>query len=140
VHSTDTAEPNCAGSPGDLILAVAVFEPRVRLILELLPHQPGFKILLVSEVDFVVSFIHLECAPFDCIVNMLIPITINNGACFRLFSTFLAKIHAGSRTSYTVNNGTIAVPASALLGHFGVVLVSSPVGGTGLNRVIPRSN
>jgi alpha-glucosidase len=41
-----------------------------------------------------------------------------------------------SGTSYTVTDGTIAVPADALLGHFGVVLVATPAGGTGLNRVV----
>ncbi len=37
--------------------------------------------------------------------------------------------------NYTVSNGVINVPASALLGHYGVVLVATPSGGTGLNSV-----
>jgi alpha-glucosidase len=36
-------------------------------------------------------------------------------------------------TAYTVVNGTISVPASALLGHYGVVLTAVPTAGTGLN-------
>ena len=35
-------------------------------------------------------------------------------------------------TNYSVANGMVTVPASALLGHYGLVLVATPAGGTGL--------
>ncbi|MBZ5497859.1 MAG: hypothetical protein LAP85_15755, partial [Acidobacteriia bacterium] len=48
---------------------------------------------------FVVSFVHLECAPFGCISYMLIPIITNNEAHSRVVSAFLAKNHTGLGTS-----------------------------------------
>jgi alpha-glucosidase len=36
-------------------------------------------------------------------------------------------------TTYKPSGGTISIPASALLGHFGVVLTAIPTGGTGRN-------
>jgi hypothetical protein len=38
------------------------------------------EILLVTEVDSVVSFIHLECAPYGCIGYLLFPIITNSDA------------------------------------------------------------
>jgi len=51
------------------------------------------------EVDFVVSFVHLECAPIDCGGYMQSPITINNDARSRLFHPFSLKNHAALRPS-----------------------------------------
>jgi hypothetical protein len=48
--------------------------------------------LLVSEVDFVVSFVHLECAPFGCVGYLQTPITTNNDAHSRLFHLFSQEI------------------------------------------------
>jgi hypothetical protein len=53
------------------------------------------KISLVSVQDFVVSFVHLECAPFGCSSNIQVPITINNDAHSRFVSPFLEKNYAG---------------------------------------------
>jgi hypothetical protein len=53
---------------------VEVFEHRIGLVLKLFSNQPHIDILLVTEVDSVVSFIHLECAPFGCIGYLQYPI------------------------------------------------------------------
>ena len=95
VHDPDTATTNGTRSFGNLVVSVGVFEHRRWLILELLPFQPRFKILLVSEVGFMVSFVHLECAPIDCTSYMQSPITTNNDARSGVVSPFLAKNHAG---------------------------------------------
>jgi len=50
-----------------------------------LSYQSAVEILLVTEVDFVVSFIHLKCAPFGCIGYLQVPIITNSDAHFRLF-------------------------------------------------------
>jgi hypothetical protein len=66
------ADPTVAdgtGSSRDLVMNVGVFEHGFRLILILLSHQSAFEILLVTEDDFVVSFIHLKCAPWGYISN-----------------------------------------------------------------------
>jgi hypothetical protein len=99
VHSPDTAAADGTRILGDLVVDVGVFEHGVGLIFELLPFQTGFKILLVSKVDFLVSFIHLECAPFDCSSNIQCPITINYDAHSRSVSPFLEKNQAGLRAS-----------------------------------------
>jgi hypothetical protein len=77
---------------------VRVFEHGIGLVRILLPFQSGIKILLVSEVDFVVSFVHLECAPFGCSGYMQYPIITNNEAHSRVVSHFLANNHAGLGT------------------------------------------
>ena len=50
--------------------------------------QPNFKISLVSEVDSVVSYIQLECAPYCLLWLLLIPIITNNEAHPRLIYAF----------------------------------------------------
>ena len=45
---------------------IASLENRLGLIFELFPLEPLGKFLLVTTQDFVVSFVHLECAPFGC--------------------------------------------------------------------------
>jgi hypothetical protein len=71
---------------------VRIFRDWVGLVWILLPFRSGLKILLVSEVDFVVSFVYLECPPFGCIGHLTIPIITNNDAHSRAVSPFLAKI------------------------------------------------
>jgi hypothetical protein len=88
VQRPDPAETDGPGPFGDLIVDVGVFEHGLGLVFKLLSHQSGFEILLVTEVGFVVSFIHLECAPFGCIMVLQIPIIPNNGAYSRVFYHF----------------------------------------------------
>lgn len=99
MRGRDTAAADRTGSVCDLILDVGVFEHVVELVLELLPCQTRLKMLLVSGIDFVVSFDRLKYAPLDCDSYMQVPITINNDAHSRLFHPFSWKNHAGSRTS-----------------------------------------
>jgi hypothetical protein len=91
VHGPNASTANGTRSLGNLVVDVRVFEHGVSLVWILLPFQPDFKILLVSEVDFVVSFVHLECAPFGCIGYLQIPTITNNDAHSRVVSPFLAK-------------------------------------------------
>jgi len=53
-----------------LVMYVGSFENRLHLVFVVFPLQTNSKILLVSEVDFVVSYIHLECAPY-CLLGFL---------------------------------------------------------------------
>jgi hypothetical protein len=89
VNGANTAMTDSAGPLRDFIDNVRLFEHRFGLILELLPLEPGFKILLVSEVDVMVSFFHLECAPVGCVRKTQIPITTNNDAHSRVVSSNL---------------------------------------------------
>jgi len=58
-------------------------------------YQSRFEILLVTEAGFVVSLIHLECAPIGCIGYLQIPIMsskdAHSGAFFR-FSQIIALV------------------------------------------------
>ena len=49
------------------------------------PCQPGIKIMLVTKVDFVVSFVHLECAPFGFSGYLQYPIITSNDAHVRVY-------------------------------------------------------
>jgi hypothetical protein len=91
VKGSDPAEADCLGSFGNLIMNAGILEHGIALILILSSHQPGFEILLVTEVGFVVFFIHLKCAPFGCIGNIQVPIITNSDAHFRVFQAFLKK-------------------------------------------------
>jgi hypothetical protein len=89
VHGPNAPTADRTRSLGDLVVDVGIFEHRVGLVWVLLPFQSGFKILLVSEVDFVVSFVHLECAPFGGIgfcKFLLQPITTHIPGLFHYFS------------------------------------------------------
>jgi hypothetical protein len=66
-------------------MAIGIFKHGIGLVIILLSYQAGVKILLVTGVDFVVSFIHLECAPFGCIGSTQCPIITNNEAHSRDF-------------------------------------------------------
>jgi hypothetical protein len=101
VHGPDAAAANRSQSRRYLAVDVGIFEHGVGLIRILLPRQSGFEILLVSKVDFVVSFVQLECAPFGYVGYLQTPITTNNDAHSRVVSPFLAKNHAGSGISPT---------------------------------------
>jgi len=92
VQGADPAKTDGPGSFGDLIVDVGVFEHGIGLIFILLSYQSGFEILLVTEVDFVVSFIHPKCAPYGSSGNMLIPIIPNSDAHIRLAFKFSYKI------------------------------------------------
>jgi hypothetical protein len=92
VHGPNASAANGTRSLGNLVVDVRVFEHGVGLVWILLAFQSGFKILLVSEVDFVVSFVHLECAPFGCVGYLQTPITTNNDAHSRLFHFFSQEI------------------------------------------------
>src|SRR5690606_21653594 len=76
-----------------------ILEHSVGLVFVLLSYQSGFEVLLVTEVDFVVSFIHLECAPFGCIGYLQVPIITNNEAHSIHFLPFPLIIRAGLRNS-----------------------------------------
>jgi len=71
---------------------IGIFEYGIGLVLVLLSYEPGIKILLVTEEDFVVSFIHLKCAPFGCIGYLQVPIITNNDAHFRAIFKLSQKI------------------------------------------------
>jgi hypothetical protein len=88
-YSTET---DCPCSISDLIVDVGIFEDSIGLVLVLLSYQPGVEILLVTEEDFVVSFVHLECAPFGCIGYIQFPIITNSDAHFRTIFKFSQKI------------------------------------------------
>jgi hypothetical protein len=88
MQGTDSTAADGPGSFGNLVVDVGVFEHGFGLVLILLSHQTGFKILLVTKADFVVSFIHLKCAPFGCISNIQVPITTNNDTHFRHICNF----------------------------------------------------
>jgi hypothetical protein len=92
VHGADSTATDSSGSFGYLIVNVGVFEHGVGPILVLLSCQPSIEILLVTEKDFVVSFIHLECAPFGYISNMQVPIIPNNEAHSSLYHPLKAYI------------------------------------------------
>jgi hypothetical protein len=92
VQGADASAPYGARSLGNLKVNVRILEHAIRLVGILLPFQSGFKILLVSEVYFIISFVHLECAPFCRSGYSQFPITINNKACSRLFFLLRAKI------------------------------------------------
>jgi hypothetical protein len=92
VHGADSTETDRPGFIGDLILDVGIFEHEIGLVLVLLSYEPGIKILLVTEDDFVVSFIHLECAPFGCSGYFNVPIITNSDAHFRVIIKFSLKI------------------------------------------------
>jgi len=47
-----------------LVMYVGSFEHDIRLVFVAFSFQTNFKILLVSAADSVVSYIHLECAPY----------------------------------------------------------------------------
>jgi hypothetical protein len=57
--------------------------------------------LLVTEVDFVVSFIHLECAPFGYIGYVQVPIITNNEAHSSYCPPLLSIIHADVRSKFS---------------------------------------
>jgi hypothetical protein len=59
--------------------------------------------LLVTEVDFVVSFVHLECAPFGCSGNITVPIITNSDAHFRVAFKYSVKNYAGLRARARLN-------------------------------------
>ncbi len=99
MQGADSTETDCPGSFCNLIVDVGVFEHRIGLVFKLLSHQAGIEILLVTEADLVASFIHMECAPFNCILVMQIPIITNNGARSSLISALFMKIHPGLGTS-----------------------------------------
>jgi hypothetical protein len=88
VQGADPAETDCPGSFGNLIVDVGIFEHRIGLILILLSYQPGVEIFLVTKIDFVVSFIHLECAPLGCIGYLQYPIITNSDAHSRVICKF----------------------------------------------------
>ena len=88
VHSANPTKTDCPGSFGNLTVDVGVFEHRIGLVLILFSHQPGIEILLVTEVDSVISFIHLECAPFGCIGYLQYPIITNSDTYSRPFCKF----------------------------------------------------
>jgi hypothetical protein len=83
MHGADSSETDRPDPFGYLIVGVGVFEHGIGLIFILFSYQPGAEIFLVTEVDFVVSFIHLKCAPFGCIGYLQVPIITNNDAHFR---------------------------------------------------------
>jgi hypothetical protein len=83
VQGTDSAETDGSNSFGDLVVNVGVLEHGIGLILVLLSYQPGLHILLVTDMDFVVSFINLKCAPFGYISYMIFPIILISDAHFR---------------------------------------------------------
>jgi hypothetical protein len=99
MDGSNTPVTDRANSLGNLVVNIRVLEHRLRLALEVLSLNPFFKILLVSLQDFVVSFVHLECAPLGCSRNIKGPITINNDAHSRSVSSILAKNCAALRTS-----------------------------------------
>jgi hypothetical protein len=70
VHGTDSAKSDGSGLFSTLVPNIRVPEHRAGLIVKPLSIQPGFEIPLVSEEDFVVSFIRLKCAPFGCDRNL----------------------------------------------------------------------
>jgi hypothetical protein len=76
---------------------IGIFKHGIGLVIILLSYQAGVKILLVTGVDFVVSFIHLECAPFGCIGYTQYPIITINEAHFRDYFPFFLKNYAGIR-------------------------------------------
>jgi hypothetical protein len=88
VYRTDAAATNGAYPLGYLVEDIAALEHWFGLILELLSLNSFLKISLVTAQDFMVSFVRLECAPFDCSSNIQLPITINNDAHSRLFHPF----------------------------------------------------
>jgi len=63
VHGTDASEPDRSGSFRYLVMDVGISEHGIGLILVGFSSQPNPKILLVTKVCFVVSFVHLKCAP-----------------------------------------------------------------------------
>jgi hypothetical protein len=77
VHGAYPSETNGAGSFGDLIVNVGVFEHRIGWIFILSSDQSGVQISLVTEEDFVVSFVRLECAPYGYISKSQVPIIAN---------------------------------------------------------------
>jgi len=64
MHRSNAAKTNGASSISYLVMYVFSFENRFRLVLVVFPLQMFFKILLVFQVGFMVSYIHLECAPY----------------------------------------------------------------------------
>jgi hypothetical protein len=64
MNRSDAAITDCACSFGNLVNQVAVLKHRIGLVGVVLSFQPDIKIVLVLEVDCMVSFVHLECAPF----------------------------------------------------------------------------
>ena len=99
VNGSDTTRSDGARSLGDLVVGVGVLEHRIGPVLKLISFQPACKILLVSEEDSVVSFIHLECAPFGMSCKYIKRILSRNGARSRAFLPPHAKNHAGLRPS-----------------------------------------
>ena len=95
VQGADPTETDCPGSFGDLIVEVGIFEHRIGLIFILLSYQPGVEIFLVTKIDFVVSFIHLECAPFGCSGNINVPIITNSDAHFRVICKLSQQNNTG---------------------------------------------
>jgi hypothetical protein len=82
VQGADSTATDRPGSFGNVIVDVGVFEHGAELVFILFSYQPGIEILLVTEEDFVVSFVHLKCAPFGCIGYIQFPIITNSDAHF----------------------------------------------------------
>ena len=72
----------------DLVSNIGVLEHRLGLVFVMLPLQPLLKILLVSAQDFVVSFLHLERAPFGLDRNLD---NSHSTQIWRIFQVFCAR-------------------------------------------------
>ena len=95
----------------------------------------SFKTLLIDDSNKLYSYGRWDAASWAIVVvnndSVGHPATIPAYQLSIPDGTILTDRLTG--TTYKPNGGTIRIPASALLGHYGVVLTATPPGGTGLN-------
>src|SRR2546426_7275513 len=89
VDRPDTTIADRPCSFGNHISDIGVLKHRLRLVVKVFSLKSFLEISLVSLQNFVVSFVHLECAPLIVVVTckfLLQPITTHIPGMFHLFS------------------------------------------------------
>src|SRR5439155_19470865 len=119
VDRPDTTIADRPCSFGNHISDIGVLKHRLRLVVKVFSLKSFLEISLVSLQNFVVSFVHLECAPLIVVVTckfLLQPITTHIPGMFHLFSkktTLVLGLVSGAKPRTPKGSSRTAQGASA---------------------------